>query len=161
MITTHRARSVAVLAAGSLAVALLGMALDATSSHATRARAAGTALLNDTALLHRASHHGFTIDEAGTASGTISGSIDLHLNIVSVNRVTAEVTLYPSGSSIVGYATASYRPSGGVASFSGTMTIERGTGRYRGAHGSGLSFTGTVQRTNDAVTVHVNGSMST
>ncbi len=41
------------------------------------------------------------------------------------------------------------------------MTIARGTGRYSGAHGSGLSFTGTVQRSNDAVTVRVSGGMST
>jgi hypothetical protein len=40
------------------------------------------------------------------------------------------------------------------------MSITRGSGRYSHAHGSGLSFTGTIQRSNDAVTVHVNGKMS-
>jgi hypothetical protein len=75
--------------------------------------------------------------------------------------VTAEVGIYPSGSSITGSATASYHPAGAVATFSGTMTVQRGTGHYSGAHGSGLSFTGTVQRSNDAVTVHVSGRMST
>jgi hypothetical protein len=48
-----------------------------------------------------------------------------------------------------------------VASFAGTMTVQRGTGRYSGAHGSGLSFSGTVARTNDAVTVRVSGRMTT
>jgi len=129
--------------------------------HAAAARAAGTLSLNDTGHLHRTSHHGFTLNEEGSTSGTIVGTIYIHLKIVSTNRVTAEVSIYPSGSSITGYATADYRPSGAVASFSGTMTIERGTGRYKGAHGSGLSFTGTVQRSNDAVTVHVSGRMST
>jgi hypothetical protein len=37
------------------------------------------------------------------------------------------------------------------------MTVVRGTGRYAHAHGSGLSFTGTVQRANDAVTVRLSG----
>jgi hypothetical protein len=129
--------------------------------HAAAARTARALSMSDTGHLHRTSHHGFTLNEEGSASGTISGTIYIHLNIVSTNRVTAEVNIYPSGSSIAGYATADYRPSGAVASFSGTMTIARGTGRYKWVHGSGLSFTGTVARSNDAVTVHVSGRMST
>lgn len=157
-----RARFGAVfLAVVVVAGAFLGMAFGAPASRAARARAAGTLPLSDTGHLHRTSHHGFTLDEEGSASGTIAGTIYIHLKVVSTNRVTAEVSIYPSGSSITGYATADYRPSGALASFSGTMTIERGTGRYSGAHGSGLSFTGTVQRSNDAVTVRVSGGMST
>jgi hypothetical protein len=149
--------AVVVLAAALLGVVFVG----ASPSRAAMARAAGTLSLNDTGQLHRTSHRGFTFNEQGSASGTISGTIYIHLKIVSTNRVTAEVSIYPSGSSITGYATADYRPAGPVASFSGTMTIERGTGRYNGAHGTGLSFTGTVQRSNDAVTVRVSGRMST
>ena len=143
------------------AVATTALLAGAGVVHAVAARAARTLSLSDTAHLHRTSHHGFTLNEEGSASGTIAGTIYIHLKIVSTNRVTAEVSIYPSGSSITGYATADYRPSGAVATFSGTMTIERGTGRYSGAHGTGLSFTGTVQRSNDAVTVHVSGGMST
>jgi hypothetical protein len=153
----HRACGLS-LAAAVVTAALLacvGPVLAAT------ARVAGTLSLSDTGHLHRTSHHGFTLNEEGSASGTISGTIYIHLKIVSTNRVTAEVSIYPSGSSITGYATADYRPAGAVASFSGTMTVERGTGRYSGAHGTGLSFTGTVQRSNDAVTVRVSGRMST
>jgi hypothetical protein len=40
------------------------------------------------------------------------------------------------------------------------MSISRGTGTYAQAHGSGLSFSGTIQRSNDAVTVHVSGRVS-
>jgi hypothetical protein len=148
----------------TLVVALTAAALLAavtTPSRAATAHEASTLSLNETGHLHLTSHHGFTLNEQGTTSGTISGTIYIHLNVVSVNHVTAEVSIYPSGSSITGNATASYRPAGGIASFSGTMTVERGTGRYRGAHGSGLSFTGTVQRSNDAVTVRVSGRMST
>jgi hypothetical protein len=133
----------------------------AAPSPAATAHVAGTLSLNETGHLHLTSHHGFTLNEQGSTSGTISGTIYIHLNVVSTNRVTAEVNIYPSGSSITGSASASYRPSGAVATFSGTMTVERGTGHYSGAHGSGLSFTGTVQRANDAVTVHVSGRMST
>jgi hypothetical protein len=144
------------------ATALLASAFaGATPSRAASARSAGTLSLSETGHLHLTSHHGFTLNEQGSASGTISGTIYIHLNIVSVNHVTAEISIYPSGSSITGSASASYHPAGSVASFSGTMSVSRGTGRYRGAHGSGLNFTGTVQRSNDAVTVHVSGRMST
>ena len=150
------------LAAAAMLAALVGTLLAGVqASSAARARAAGTLSLSDTGHLHLTSHHSFTLNEQGEASGTISGTIYIHLNVVSTNRVTAEVNIYPSDGSITGYASASYHPSGGVASFSGTMTVQRGTGRYADADGSGLSFTGTVQRTNDAVTVHVSGRMST
>lgn len=131
------------------------------SSSASTGRAAAALTLRDTGHLHLTSHHSFTLNETGSASGTLSGTIYIHLNVVSTNRVTAEVNLYPSGGSVTGYASANYRPSGGVATFSGTMSVTRGSGRYDHAHGSGLSFTGTIERENDAVTVHVNGGMTT
>jgi hypothetical protein len=132
----------------------------ATVSHAAAARSARTFSLNETGHLHLTSHRGFTLNEKGSASGTISGTIYIHLKVVSTNRVTAEVNIYPSGSSLTGYATASYHPAGAAATFNGTMSVVRGTGRYSRAHGFGLSFTGTVQRSNDAVAVHVSGRMS-
>jgi hypothetical protein len=128
---------------------------------AVGAQDARTLSLSETGRLHLTSHHGFTLNEQGSASGTISGTIYIHLTITSTNRVTAVVNIYPSGGSITGHASASYRPSGAQASFDGTMSVVSGSGRYAGAHGSGLSFTGTVQRSNDAVTVHVSGRIST
>src|SRR5664280_2827540 len=116
-----------------------GGAAAATRPTALTAR---TLSLNDTGRLRLTSHHGFTLNEKGSASGTISGTIYIHLNVVSTNRVTAEVNIYPSGGSLTGNASASYRPAGAVASFNGTMAIARGTGRYSHAKGSGLSFTG-------------------
>jgi len=153
-------RTLALTAATALAMLLaLGLA-DATVSHAAVARTARTFSLSESGRLHLTSHRSFTLNEQGSAQGTISGTIYIHLNVVSTNRVTAEVNIYPSGGSLTGYASAGYHPSGSVATFSGTMSVARGTGRYRRARGSGLSFTGTIQRSNDAVTVHVNGRMS-
>ncbi len=146
----------AVLVLALPAVAFLGVAV----SEAAVAHPARALTLNDTGRLKLTSHQGFTLNEKGVASGTISGTIYIHVNVVSTNCVTAEVNIYPSGGSLTGSASASYRPSGAVATFSGTMSISRGTGRYSRARGSGLSFTGAVQRSNDAVTVHVNGQLS-
>ena len=111
--------------------------------------------------LHMTSKHGFTLNEQGSASGTITGTIYVHLTVVSTNRVTAEVSIYPSGGSISGDGTANYLRGSTTADFSGSMSISRGTGSYDHAHGSGLSFSGTIQRSNDAVTVHVSGRGST
>jgi hypothetical protein len=130
-------------------------------AHATpSARGARTISLNDTARLHLTSHHGFTLNEQGTASGTIHGTIYIHLNVSSTNHVTAVVNIYPSGGSITGSASASYGVHGATATFDGTLNVTRGSGSYGHAHGTGLSFTGTIQRSNDAVTVHVSGRLS-
>jgi hypothetical protein len=125
------------------------------------ARSARTISLNETGHLHLTSHHTLTLDETGSASGTISGRIYIHLHIVSTNRVTAEVNIYPSGGSLTGYASASYHPAGPTASFNGSMSIARGTGRYSHSHASGLSFIGTIRRSDSAVFVRVSGRLST
>jgi len=151
-----RARSLS-----AVCTALLAALLFPGGSLASRASVARTISLSDSGRLHLTSHHGFTLNEQGSASGTVSGTIYIHLNVVSTNRVTAEINIYPHGGSVTGYASASYHPAGADANFSGTMNIERGSGSYNGAHGSGLSFSGTVQRSNDAITVHVNGRMAT
>jgi hypothetical protein len=149
------------LAAGSLFVAAAGTLALAAGAAGSTAAAARTVSLNDSAHLHRISSKGFKLYETGQATGSIGGQIYLHLNVVSTNRVTAEISVYPKGSSMTGTGSASYHVVGGTASFSGTMSITRGTGSYSGAHGSGLHFSGTIQRSNDAVTVRVSGSLST
>jgi hypothetical protein len=138
---------------------LLGALLMAGPTQASKAIAARTLSLNESGYLHLTSHHGFTLNEQGSAYGTIRGTIYIHLNIVSTNRVTAEVNIYPSGGSLTGYAKAGYHVNGGTANFSGTMSISRGSGRYSHASGSGLSFYGSIRRSNDAVNVYLNGRM--
>ena len=124
------------------------------------ALAARTISLNETGRLHRTGSSGLKLNEQGTASGTIKGTIFIHLDVVSPNRVTAEVNIYPSGGSLTGSGSASYHVNGSTASFAGKLSITRGSGSYAHAHGSGLSFTGTIQRLSGAVTVHLSGSMS-
>ena len=75
--------------------------------------------------------------------------------------MTAEVNIYPRGGSITGYAKASYHVAGATASFSGSMSVARGTGSFDHVHASGLGFSGTIARSNDAVTVRLSGQMAT
>ena len=160
-----RSRVRAMLVAGVMSTGVLtgvaGLGVASSSAAGSRAVAARTLSLNETGHLHRTSSSGLKLNEQGSASGTIKGTIYIHLDVVSPNRVTAEVNIYPNGGSLTGSGSANYRVNGGTASFSGTMSINRGSGSYAHAHGSGLSFSGTIQRLSGSVTVHLSGSMST
>jgi hypothetical protein len=124
------------------------------------ARAARTISLNESGSLHLTGKQGFTLYERGSASGTFTGTIYVRLTIASTSRVQAEVSISRSGGSISGDATASYRRAGASASFSGSLSIGRGSGSYSHARGSGLSFSGTIQSSNDAIAVHLSGRVS-
>jgi hypothetical protein len=124
------------------------------------AHPARTVSLNESGNLHLTSRHGFTLNEQGSGRGTITGTIYVHLKIVSTSRVSAEINIYLDSGSISGHGTAAYRREGAKGSFSGSLAIDRGTGSYAHAQGSGLSFNGTILRANYAVTVHVSGRVT-
>jgi hypothetical protein len=140
-----------------LAVTALSLSALVTAQSAFASR---TFFLNENGALHATSKHEFTLNEQGSATGTITGTIYVHLTVVSTDRVTAEVNIYPRGGSITGDGTASYRRGSATATFSGSASIARGSGSYAHAHGSGLSFSGTIARSNDAITVHMSGTVS-
>jgi hypothetical protein len=124
------------------------------------ARAARTVSLEEVGKLRLTGKHGFTLDEQGPASGTLAGTIYVHLRIVSTSSVAAEVSISAHGCSISGDATATYHRGSSAASFSGSLSIGHGTGSCSAARGSGLSFGGTIQRSNDAIAVRVSGRVS-
>lgn len=125
-----------------------------------RATAARTLALSESGRLSLTSKKGFTLNERGLATGTIAGTIYIHLHLVSNSMVTAEVNIYPRGGSLSGYGSASYHVEGAVARFSGRLSISRGTGTYARARASGLHFNGTIRRRNDAVAVTLSGPLS-
>lgn len=147
------------LALGALATAVV-FGTGAAGAASPRAHAARSMNLNDSASLHLQNKHGIELKEGGTAKGSLAGPLYLQLKVTSTRSVSAQVQVYPKGGSISGSAKASYRVAGSTASFNGTMTITKGSGTYSKAKASNLSFTGTIQRSNDAVTVHVSGKMS-
>ena len=144
----------------ALSLAALVSCLGPSGAAGDRARTARVIYLNESAHLHATSKHDLTLNEQGSAVGTVTATIYVHLTVVSSSRVTVEVNLYPSGGSISGSGTASYQRGSQQASFAGSMSIRAASGSYEHAHGPGLSFSGTIQRSNDAVTVHVSGRVS-
>jgi hypothetical protein len=149
--------AVAVLAIVSIAGPSAVEAADASSPLATTSRSVS---LSESGRLHLTSKQGFTLNEQGSASGTITGSIYIHLHLTSTSKVTADVSIYPPGGSLSGNGSAAYRVEGSVAAFTGTLSITRGSGKYARARASALRFTGTIQRRGDAVSVHVSGPLS-
>jgi hypothetical protein len=158
MSTRSRISSIALaLAALSAAVVLGAGAAGAASPRATAAR---SLTLSDSASLRLQNKHGVELKEGGTAKGTLAGPLYLQLKVTSTRSVSALVQVYPKGGSISGNAKASYSVNGATATFSGTLAITKGSGKYSKAKASALSFTGTIKRSNDAVTVHVSGKMA-
>lgn len=147
-------------AAFATAALLVPAQADSASASLTIAHSARSFTLDESGRLHLTSKRGFTLNEQGIAGGTVKGPIYVHLKIVSSKRVTAEVNLYPHNGSISCFGTASYARHHSSATFAGTIAIERGTGAYSHAHGSGLSFSGTIERSNDAIAVRVSGRAS-
>ena len=70
------------------------------------ASASRSVSLNESGRLHLTSKQGFTLNEQGSASGTITGTIYIHLHLTSTSKVTAEVSIYPSGGSLTGNGSA-------------------------------------------------------
>ena len=150
--------SSAALAVGAVATAA-ALVPGAAGARST-AHAARTMNIKESASLHLNNKHGLVLKESGTAKGTLSGPLYLQLTVTSTRSVTATVQVYPRGGSLSGKASASYRVNGATASFSGRLNITGGGGKYSKAKGSGLSFSGTIRRSNDAVTVYVSGKLS-
>ncbi len=152
--------SAALLAGAGMGVLGTGSAAGAESGGRPVAKLSRTLSLSENGRLRLTSKKGFTLNERGSASGTISGSIYIHLHLVSDTKVTAEVNIYPHEGSLTGSGSASYHVVGGQASFSGTLSITRGSGKYAHARASGLRFTGTIQRRDDSVAVQLSGRLS-
>jgi len=146
-----------------LIASLSGFCALAAASHTANAAPAHTARtvnLAESGHLHRTNPpSGVHLDEQGSASGTINGTIYIHLKVYS-NHVNAEVNIYPHGGSLTATGSATYHVNGGYAPFSGTIAVARGTGTYAHAHSGALRFTGSIQRSNDAVTVQLSGRLS-
>lgn len=150
-------RRLLIAAPGSLLLLLL--LASAGGADAATARAARTVNLSESGHLHRTRSSGVHLDEQGSISGPIDGTIYIHLKVYS-NHVSAEVNIYPHGGSLTATGSANYHVNGGYAPFSGTIAVTRGTGTYAHAHSGALRFAGSIQRSNDAVTVQLFGPLS-
>jgi hypothetical protein len=142
---------IAFAAARTPAVAL-GSFAGPTPSVPIAARAARTVSVDDTGHLERIHASGEIFIEVGKVSGTLPGTVSVRLD-VGPEIITASFTIKPrSGGSIVGSGRAKIGSSGRYTSFSGTLSVSGGTGRYAHARGAGKLY-GVLERKSDNVTV--------
>lgn len=150
----HRtARSYALLAARSCAVAL---AVALAGLVPAVGAAAATMHASDKAMLHYVEAVGERVYETGGATGTLPGS--MHVHMVFGSTFIGSFTIFTHGGSISGRGRAKPHGEGVYESFAGTLVLTGGTGRYRHAHGTGHLY-GTFDRNDYALTIKTAGTL--
>jgi hypothetical protein len=121
------------------------------------AHAAHTLNITDTAKLHYTGGSGSLLHEAGSATGTLPGSMKAECDVGAV--LSTNFTISTAGGTIKGHGTATPHGTGTYESFAGTIVATGGTGRYAHAHGRGGLY-GVFDRKNYSLTVQTTGKLS-
>lgn len=144
--------------AGAGGVAAGAEAVGTPRAQAARgAHAARTLDGTDTAHLHLMRQRESLLYEEGAASGALPGRMKAQLTVGSL--FTGSCTIYARYGSITGRGSATPHGTGRYQSFSGTLLITGGAGRYRHVHGSARLY-GTFDRRTFAVVVQTVGRLS-
>jgi hypothetical protein len=99
-----------------------------------------------------------TLIEEGKATGGLPGVVKVNFEVGAT--VKSSFMLVSRYGALIGSGVGKPHSSGeGFKSFAGTLTITHGTGRYRYAHGKG-GFYGTIDLSNEAVTVQTTGTLA-
>jgi hypothetical protein len=148
----------AAIVAAVLALAALAQTHKAQASPASpRANAARTTAVTDEAHLHLTATEGELLEEEGPVKGTIPGK--LHIRLTVGPTVKASFTIYAAGGTITGHGSMHLHSATRYSSFSGPMSVNRGTGRYAHARGTG-NFYGVIDRKTNALTVQTTGKLT-
>ena len=110
----------------------------------------------DTAKLHYVGAVGEEVYETGSASGTLPGSMRVHM--IFASTFSGSFAIYTRGGRIDGHGKARPHGEGVYESFAGTLVVTGGTGRYRRAHGIARLY-GTFNRENYALTIQTAGTL--
>lgn len=149
---TARARLLAAAAALPLAAAAPAQAADPV------AQAARTINVSERASLHLVRKSGSTLWQAGTATGTLPGTVTTRFK-VTPSRVTGTLKIVTRGGSVTLSVNGTPRSYGTNARFGGTMRVTGGTGKFARARGS-ANFEGVVNRRSWAANVSASGRLT-
>ncbi len=148
--------TIAAMAVAVLAIGTVGVSGAAPAGHAAKRK---TMTLKDTATLHKTRKNGNVIYEKGTATGSLPGTVSARF-VTSVTKVTGTVTFKPYSGGSVTLSVVGYPQSANtVTTFTGSLAVRKGTGKYKNALGSG-TFHGTANRKTWAVTVHTTATVT-
>ena len=142
---TWRSKTPLALAAAALVAALSAAPLAAQALKAS-----------DTARLRYTAASGSVLIEQGRASGTLPGTMHARFSIGAT--FSGSFTIYAVGGSISGHGAATPKGSGVYESFSGSLNVTGGSGRYRRARGRARLY-GTFDRADYALVVQTVGTL--
>lgn len=149
------------LAGAAAALALAAGAIPVVASRSTAApagaRAARALNIDDTGHLRLLNASGSILSEVGPASGTLAGNVKVRLVVHATIAATFTIEAR-GGGSISGHGSATLHSSKRYSSFGGSLSVDRGTGRYAHAHGSGKLY-GVIDRRTHALTVQTVGQL--
>ncbi len=99
-----------------------------------------------------------TLIETGRATGTLPGSVKVSFTLHGLHA-TSRFTIYAHGGTISGVGEG-FVKSGrtGYDTFGGSLRLTGGSGRYRGASGSGTLY-GSLYKLNESIKVQVDGTL--
>jgi hypothetical protein len=155
-----RRAGIPVTLAAILCSSALASAVNSAGATTTiRAHSAGTTTVKDEGNLRFVKSSGSTLIDEGHASGTIPGNVRIHFTYTGNPNVSAQITIYGQHGTLQVRATGRLSsPTNPNPSFSGTLTITGGSGRYSRAHGGGKLY-GVFHRRSYGMTVQTQGTI--
>jgi hypothetical protein len=160
---SHRVFRGLVVAAGVLAIGatgggtLVSAADPSAAGHRATARAARSLDGTATAHLHLVRPEDAELYEEGPVTGALQGSMRAKFHTGAI--LAGSFSIRTHGGSIEGSGRATAHGSGRYQSFSGSLTVTGGTGRYSHAHGSAGLY-GTFDRRTYALVIQTTGRFS-
>jgi hypothetical protein len=131
----------------------------ASAAATVTATAAHSLSVKDEGYLRLVKSSGSLLIDEGPVHGTVPGRVKVHFVYNGDPVVTAQLTIYGhSGSLQVRASGRLSSPTNPSPSFSGTLTVLGGSGRYLHAHGSGRLY-GVFYRRSYAMTVQTQGTV--
>lgn len=150
--------TVAVTGISAMLLALFA-AWSASAARGPRASAARSISVKDDGSLRLVKNSRSVLTDEGPMHGTIPGKVRVRFVYNGNPAVTAQITIFGHSGTIQARGNGRLSsPTSPTPSFSGTLTILGGSGRYLHAHGSGQLY-GVFYRRSYAMTVQVRGTM--
>ncbi len=150
-------RAATAAAALVLAAAVASGSAAAQAAHHA-AHAAGTISVRDEGHLGFTKSSGSQIFDEGKMHGSLPGYAKVRFTYNGEPMVYATFTIYGSGWTVTGHGSGRLSsPTSTTPSFHGSLSLTSGSGRYRGAYGSGQLY-GVFNRRSYALTVQTTGN---